>query len=113
MRTPPNRGINPAEPIQTNQDAMPETAEAEQQTRTPMQCRSASRKANQVQMSSSRKYPTHQTLPLPRLWLRLIPILETGALMSRLSFVPSNICFIGVPVPSAILRARPRRSRMA
>jgi len=48
MQTPPTRGIYPAEPIQTSQDAMPETAEAEQQTKTPMQCRSASRKANQV-----------------------------------------------------------------
>jgi hypothetical protein len=49
-------------------NAMPETAEAEQQTRTPMQCRSASRKANQVQLSPSRKY-SH---------LKICPCLDFG-----------------------------------
>jgi hypothetical protein len=44
-------------------NAMPETAEAEQQTRTPMQCRSASRKANQVQLSPSRKYSRLKICP--------------------------------------------------
>lgn len=94
MQTPPNRGIYPAGLSITVKlsNAVPKTAEAEQQFRTPCNA------TRQVVKLTKRKSLTqtvfvHQNLP--RLWLR--PILETGALMSRLSFVPSSICFIGVP----------------
>src|SRR5690242_4669842 len=105
----PSRGIYPAQPQNTKiLNAMPKTAEAEQQTKTPCNATQQVVKLIKTQNVIMYNVVKLQTLST-NIYLR--PILDTGALMSRLSF--SSICFIGVPVPSAILRALPRRSRIA